>query len=292
MEANRSDETKAMGYALAAVLLWSTVAVGFKLGLAQMTIAQLLLLGTSISWLIFLLYCTVSKQWALAGGDRCWIVVLGLINPFAYYFLLFGAYDRLPAHIAQPLNYTWAITLAVLAIPILKQPLTRKMMSGMIVSYFGVVALLMTSASAETTKWNGLGLTFALLSTLLWATYWLINTRISSPPAPIMFWSFSVALPGIALVCWLGPGFPHLSAKTLAYGAWVGCIEMGFTFLLWQRALRLTQHAARLGQLIFLSPFISLLLMQNILEEPINVWTFAALGLIVVGVRIARPPLK
>ena len=39
-----------------------------------------------------------------------------------------------PAHIAQPLNYTWAITLALLAVPLLKQPLTRRMLAGILVS--------------------------------------------------------------------------------------------------------------------------------------------------------------
>jgi hypothetical protein len=32
---------------------------------------------------------------------------------------LFEAYDRLPAQVAQALNYTWALTLTLLAVPVL-----------------------------------------------------------------------------------------------------------------------------------------------------------------------------
>ncbi len=289
MKASNPNERKAIGYGLAAVVLWSTVATGFKLGLAHLALAQLLLLGTTLSWLVFLLYCGFKRQWTLAKGDRVLVLVLGLINPLAYYFMLFAAYERLPAHIAQPLNYTWAITLALLAVPILKQHLDRATLMGIGVSYAGVVLLLLTSAAPEQEKWDVLGITLALLSTVLWAGYWLLNTRCASPSAPVMFWSFSAALPVIFVICWLGPGFPTLTPLTLGYGAWVGCIEMGFTFLLWQHALQLTRHAARIGQLIFLSPFISLLLIQNVLDEKISMWTVAALGVILVGIHIARP---
>ena len=47
------DERLALGFGLGAVLLWSTVATGFKLGLEQLAVEQLLWLGSLISWLVF-----------------------------------------------------------------------------------------------------------------------------------------------------------------------------------------------------------------------------------------------
>ena len=83
-----------------------------------------------------------------------------------------------------------------------------------------------------------LGITLALLSTVLWASYWLLNTRSNAQPASIMFWSFTVALPLISAICWYGPGLPTLDTTAFGYALWIGAIEMGVTFLLWQRALR------------------------------------------------------
>ncbi|MEM7097277.1 MAG: DMT family transporter [Pseudomonadota bacterium] len=271
---------------LIAVLLWSTVATGFKLGLQFMSVLQLLWVGTTISWAIFLAYAFYTKQLKPSFGLIQQSMVLGLINPVIYYIVLFAAYDRLPAHIAQPLNYTWAITLAFLAIPVLGQKLSRNMILGIGVSYAGVV-LLLTSAEHDgvaALSWMGVGL--ALLSTLLWATYWLLNTRWHQPPAALMFWSFSWALVILTgMVSWLD-SFPEFTSTTLIYGGWVGAIEMGITFILWQTALRHTQHVGRLGQLIFLSPFISLVIIAHVLGEEIDILVIPALVAIVAGIAL------
>ncbi len=67
-----------------------------------------------------------------------WLGILGIINPFAYYLILFRAYELLPAQEAQPLNYTWALTMTYLSIVILKQPLKFYDFLAGIICYVGV----------------------------------------------------------------------------------------------------------------------------------------------------------
>ena len=289
MEVSAHNERSALTYAVLAIVLWSTVATGFKLGLAAMAVEQLLLLGTLISWCVFAIYCGIRGRFLIKRQDRVWVPVLGCLNPFAYYLLLFAAYDRLPAHVAQPLNYTWAITLALLAVPVLKQKLTRGTIIGIVVSYSGVVLLLSGANEAIPGQLNGIGILLALLSTVLWATYWLISTRCSSDAGAMMFWSFSCAVPLVAMACTAGPGWPEWTLTNLAYGSWVGVIEMGVTFLLWQQALRHTRSVARIGQLIFISPFLSLLLINQVLGEVISWQAVAGLAVIVVGLVLTQP---
>ncbi len=287
-DASHDKERAAVGYALAAVAAWSTVATGFKLGLAVMAPLQLLLLGTVISALLYALLATVGGHWR-PGRRTCLTgAAFGLLNPFAYYLVLFEAYDRLPAQIAQPLNYTWAITLALLAVPILGQRLTARAAAGIGVGYLGVLVLLSGGRAAATAGLDWLGVALALASTVLWAGYWLANARSTLPPITLMAWSFLLAVPLVAVACAVGPGLPPLTAETLGYGAWVGLVEMGFTFLFWQRALRLTSHAARIGQLIFVSPFLSLVLIDTVLGEDVHVTSVVGLAVIVAGLGISR----
>ncbi|MEM7079532.1 MAG: DMT family transporter [Pseudomonadota bacterium] len=285
---DNTSEARALGLGLAAVLLWSTVATGFKLGLNLMTVSQLLWLGTLISWAIFGIAAAWRKKWQLPREEWPLCVLLGLINPCSYYLLLFAAYDRLPAFIAQPLNYTWAITLALLAVPILKQNITRALFAGICISYAGVVWLLVGARVESNVDWDGFGVALALISTLLWAIYWLLNTRSRAEPVAMMFWSFSLAVPTLTVIVLLGPGLPPLTDKHLLYGGWVGLLEMGVTFLLWQRAMKSTANVGRLGQLIFLAPFLSMLLIYFVLSEPITWTTIAALAVIVAGVLITQ----
>jgi drug/metabolite transporter (DMT)-like permease len=69
---------------------------------------------------------------------------------------------------------------------------------------------------------------------------------------------------------------------------WVGLFEMGITFLLWNGALNRTRRPARIGNLVYLGPFISLLWIYLILGESIRPATVAGLGIIISGILIGR----
>lgn len=283
-----------MLFGIGAVLLWSTVATGFKLGLRELAPLELLWLGAVTSFVFFAVASLVTGRWpairALSGQDWLRLGALGLLNPFLYYLILFEAYARLPAQIAQPLNYTWAITLALLAIPVLGQRMSWRMGVGMLVSYCGVVVLLSQGRIDGFADVSGVGVALALGSTLVWATYWLATVRASEDPLVMMTAGFAVGAVAIGLACGFTLGLPELSLRRLGFGAWVGLVEMGVTFLLWQQALRRTAHAGRVAQLIFLSPFISLVLIDQVLGEQVHGSSLVGLAGIVAGLLIAGRP--
>ena len=134
-----------------------------------------------------------------------------------------------------------------------------------------------------------LGLGVALGSTLIWAGFWLANTRARGDPVVRLFLAFALASPVLLLLTWLLPGTEvDWTAAGIVSVIYVGLFEMGFTFVLWQLALHHTANAARIGSLIFVSPFISLLLIHAVLDEPLQWQTFAGLVLIVAGVVITQ----
>jgi hypothetical protein len=286
------DERSAIACAVAAVLLWSTVATGFKLGLKELRPLELLSLGSCISFAFFACASLATGRWALLRRlpARDWLRLgaLGLLNPFLYYLVLFEAYDRLPAQIAQPLNYTWAITFALLAIPILGQRMTLRTFGAILVSYSGVLILLSGGHSDGFAAIDRVGVALALGSTLIWSSYWLATVRASDDPLVLMTVSFAFGAIAVSVTCHVVFGLPALTAERLGYGAWVGLIEMGITFLLWQQALRRTAHAGRIAQLIFLSPFISLVLIDRVLGEAVHGATWFGLAAIVAGLLLAQ----
>jgi drug/metabolite transporter (DMT)-like permease len=281
-------ERRALGFALAAVAGWSTVATAFKIGLAGLTPAQLLFAGTLVSTILFAVAASARRCWRIDPRSLAQAIALGLVNPVLYYLVLFEAYDRLPAQIAQPLNYTWTLVLGVLAVPVLRQPFTAHMAAGMLVSYAGVALLITRGRLDGWQTFDTTGLILIMATTVIWAGYWLANARSRVAPLTLMTWSFLFATPVLALVCWFGPGLPPLRWHTVGSGLWVGLLEMGLTFLLWQRALRLTRRAARMGQLVLLTPFLSLVLIATVLGEAIHPTAVAGLAVIVAGILIAR----
>jgi len=139
------QQRQAYLYGLGTVLIWSTVASAFKIALKDLDHFQLLLVADIVSIATLLLILTLQGRLgqirSLTGRAVLRNCGLGLLNPFLYYLVLFKAYSLLPAQVAQPLNYTWAITLSLLSVPFLGQKLSRRDLVAICVSYLGVVVL-------------------------------------------------------------------------------------------------------------------------------------------------------
>lgn len=286
------NEQRAVLLALGAVLLWSTVATAFKLSLEYLAPVQLLAWASvaSVLTLGILLIATGRLGLVLRGSRRDYLrsLGLGLINPLAYYLVLFEAYDRLPAQEAQALNYTWAFTLALLAVPLRGHRLARADLLGGVVAYAGVWVIATRGQVFALEFANPVGVALALGSTLLWALYWIYSARDQRDPLVALFLNFALALPFVLLICHLSAGLIVSDWRGLVGAAYVGVFEMGLAFALWLGAMRLTQSTARISNLIFLSPFLSLFFIRTFVGEVILPSTWIGLGLIIAGLSLQQ----
>lgn len=281
------NQTHAMLFGLGAVLLWSTVATAFKLSLRDLSPVQLLFIACSISVLVLAMVLVIQGRWrwvfALSRRQYLQSVGMGLINPCLYYFLLFGAFDRLPAQEAQPLNYTWALVLAYLSVPFLGQRLRTSDIVAGLICYSGVVVIATRGDVLSLTFSDPLGVALALGSTLIWASYWIIATRDRRDPVVGLFLNFLCGLPFIAIACAMTDGFGFSTVGGVSGAIYVGVFEMGVAFVFWSYAMKKAENTARVSNLIFISPFLSLVFIYFILGEVILASTYTGLILIVAG---------
>ncbi|MGR4067295.1 DMT family transporter [Billgrantia sp. C5P2] len=284
-----NQDRQAILFGLGAVALWSTVATAFKVALTYMSPLELMWLASLVSWL--LMGMLVVRQGLLGEAlRRGWRTAAwaGLMNPVAYYLVLFGAYDRLPGQEAMALNYTWALAMAFLAVPILGQRLTRIDVLAGLVAYSGVWVIATRGRVYDVAFADPLGVGLALASTLLWALYWLLNVRDRRPPLVAQWQNFGVGLPVLTLLMLFGPGFTWHGWPALGAGVYVGLFEMGIAFVLWQLAVHRVSRTARVSNLIFLSPPVSLLLLYLVVGEPILASTLIGLVLILGGLGLQQ----
>ncbi|MFN2332714.1 MAG: EamA family transporter, partial [Halomonas sp.] len=133
-----------------------------------------------------------------------------------------------------------------------------------------------------------LGVAMALVSTLIWALYWLLNARDHRPPLVAQWQNFSVGVPVLTLLLLAGPGLQWHGWEGLAAGIYVGLFEMGIAFVLWQLAVQRVSRTAKVSNLIFLSPPVSLLLLFLVVGEPILASTLVGLALILGGLGLQQ----
>ncbi|CAE6879423.1 DMT family transporter [Vibrio sp. B1FLJ16] len=290
------NERRALGFGLSAVLLWSTVATAFKLTLDEFTPIQMLCVASIVSAIALTIVCgaqgKLNQLCDTFISNPLYYLLLGLINPLAYYLILFKAYDLLPASQAQAINYSWAITLTLMAAIFLGQKIRNKDWIACAFSYLGVIVIATQGNVLGMEFESPLGVGLALLSTLLWAGYWILNTKNKADPVIGVLLGFLVAIPfTVLLSVYEGASWITISAKGWAAVTYVGLFEMGITFVLWLSALKSTQNTARISNLIFASPFISLMLLATIIGEDIHPSTLIGLILIISGLVIQQVTL-
>ena len=272
-----------------AVLSWSTVATAFKVALSYLTHFEMLLVASFTSLAIFAVVLTVQRRWGAVKAlpRRTWgyFALLGLLNPVAYYLVLFKSYDLLPAQVAQPVNYFWPIFLLVLLALFAKQRIPAKKYVGMFISLGGLVLISAGGGQMGNLEISPFGLFLGLMSAVLWATYWMVNNKNSHKADATIACFMSFLFGSIYLA--IGALFVGVNLHTLPgilSGMYVGAFEMGIPFICFGLAIRTTSNPALVNQLCYLSPFLSLFFVSTILGEQIVPTTYIGLSLIVAGI--------
>jgi len=278
--------------AFVVVLFWSTVASAFKISLRYVDVLSLLFYASITSTVVFFVYLLFSKKLNLLKDltrkDYLCSALLGFLNPFLYYTVLLNAYSILPAQQALPLNFVWPIMLVLLSIPLLKQKIKSKDILAIIISFVGVFVISTKGDIFGFRFTNPTGVLLATGSSVVWAVFWIYNVKDERDEVVRLFLNFAFGSTFIflSLLIFARVRIPAVSGILAA--AYVGLFEMGITFLLWLKALKLSKTTAHVTNLIYLVPFFSLVVISFAVGEKILFSTIIGVILIVGGIILQK----
>lgn len=287
-------QKKAYLCALLAVVLWATSASAFKLCLDRFDVPVLTLLfgasvvSTATMFVQLLLSGRVGLVKALSLADFKRSAFLGFLNPFVYYVVLFKAYSLLRAQEAQPLNFVWPLVLVLLSAPLLKQRIRPKDILAILVSFSGVL-IISTGGHVTSLRFSDpLGVALASGSSIPWALYWIYNVKDRRDELVRLFLNFAFASAYVFVLMLSVGGLNAPSLRGALGAAYVGLFEMGITFLIWLKALKLARNTASVTSLIYLVPFLSLIVIHFVLGEEILPSTVVGAVFIVGGIILQK----
>ncbi len=289
-------QSQAYIFALAAILLWSTVATAFKIALNGMDYLHLLGISSAIAMIFFTTILLFNGElkviWSTPKSDVLHSALLGFLNPFLYYLILLKAYSLLSAQLALSLNYIWPITLVLLSIPILKQKIGMKSIACILLSFIGVIVIANKGSFTSIQSPNTWGIILALGSSIVWSLFWIFNTKDERQATHKLFLNFVFgAIYSLVTLAFFGKiNLPDFNS--LAAAIYIGLIECGVAYIFWLRAMKLSSSTDKIGNLVFLSPFISLLLLHLIIGESIYLSTWVGLSVIVTGILLQKITTK
>jgi drug/metabolite transporter (DMT)-like permease len=278
-------------YAILVVLIWSTVASAFKVSLRYLDFLRLLffacIASVTILFIILLVQNKIRLLREFSGRDYLRSAVLGFLNPFLYYIVLFKAYSLLPAQEAQPLNYTWPIMLVLLSIPLLKQKIKLKSVLAIIISFTGVF-IISTQGKILDFKFTNSGSLLALGSAMIWALFWIYSIRDERDEIVRLFLNFVFGFLYVLISTLLFSEIIIPDIAGLLGATYVGLFEMGITFVIWSKALKLSETTAKVSKFTYLVPFLSLVIIHFVVGEKILFSTITGLVLIVTGILLEQ----
>jgi drug/metabolite transporter (DMT)-like permease len=286
------NQSKAYLFACIAVFFWSTVGSAFKLSLRSVDFLQLLFFASFVSLIVLGCILVVQKKGKLLkeyGTKGLWnSALLGLLNPFGYYVVLLKAYELLPAQEAVALNYIWPVTLVILSIPILKQPIHLRNILAIMISFAGTIVVATHGRFSSIHLSNTLGVILALSSSLIWASFWIFNVKDQRDEVVKLFLNFVFGCIYTTIACLLFSEIRIPDTRGIIGVIYIGFFEMGITFVVWLKALQLSETTARVTNLIYISPFLSLIFVNTIVGEKIIASTVAGLALLVAGILLQQ----
>ncbi|MEI7491658.1 MAG: DMT family transporter [Bacteroidota bacterium] len=285
-------QQKAYLFAFAAIACWSTIGSAFKLSLRYLDPLGLLLFSSIVAVIALFIILLVQGKLALLGKTSSAGILnsalMGLLNPYLYYIVLLRAYDLLPAQEAGTLNYIWPLVLVLLSIPLLGQKISAWSIVAVTLSFLGIL-LISTHGNLLSFKFSSTaGVALALVSSVFWALYWILNLKDKREPVVKIFLNFCFGLLYVFITIAAAKHFWIPPWTGIAGAVYIGLFEMGITFVLWLNALKYSETTAKVSNLIYLSPFISLIIIHFAVGEAILFSTVAGLGLIVAGILLQQ----
>jgi len=289
------NQKKAYSFSILAVILWSTVASAFKLSLRHVDYLELLLYASFFSTLIIFIVLILQRKLHLlrtySRKDFLFAALLGFLNPFLYYIVLIKAYSILPAQEAITLNYTWPLMLVLLSIPLLKQKIKFLSIVAIIISFLGVIIIATRGNVSGLSFTNIKGDLLPLSSAVIWALFWIFSLKDKHDVVVKLFVSFCFGLFFSIVLIFIRSslvGFSLPNIKGILGSAYVGFFEMGLTFIVWLSALKYAKTTAQVSNFIYITPFLSLLVVSIIVGERILFSTIIGLVFIIAGIVLQR----
>lgn len=220
-------------------------------------------------------------------------IVVGVLFGIEFLFLYVGLEHTTVARNTLLVN-TMPFWVLVGGHFLLDERITARKLLGLLLAFAGLVAVFSDKVSAG----NGATLTGDLLSLgagILWALTSIVIKRSklaeTSAEKLLLYQLAGAILVGVLVLPFAGPPVRDFAALPTLALLFQAVYVVAFTYVLWFWLLR-RYPASGLSSFTFLSPVFGVLCGAVILNEPLTVRIFLALGLIAAGLIIVNRPAR
>ena len=278
---------KSYFYALVSVFFWSTTTTVSKLLLHSISTMQVLAVS-SVFATLFLLMVNVFKGnlkqlKSYQPRDYLVLVGVGFLGMFLFRMLLFFGVARMLASQAMIVNYLWPIMAVLASCVILREKLTVRKAIAVVMSFLGVVIVTTGGSAAGLSGSDLTGTVLVAVAAVFYGLFVAINKRLQYDSfVSMMFYNAVAAICAILGTLFSGETLLLTLSQNLGL-VWVGVCNTAIGFVAWDLAMK-TGDTAKVANLAYITPFLSLVVAYFLLGDPITIWSVGGLTVIVAGI--------
>lgn len=274
-------------YAFLTVSIWGTLAAVAKLLLSDIPNLQTLTVSSVFAFIFMLIINikngSIKKLKMYSVKDYVIMAALGFLGLFLYSALYYYGLTQLSSQEACILNYLWPLMLVICSCIILKEKFTLTKAIAMICSFVGIVVL--STGNKITSDENAVsGIISCIIAAICYGLFSVLNKKADYNQ------NISMMVIWLAVAVYSAPlGLMTEQWKPIEGVQWLGMIWLGVVinavaYLLWALALKGAENTAKIANLAYLTPFLSLIVSAVVLKEQITLRAVIALLFIVGGI--------
>jgi len=269
------------------ILLWAAVPVVTKKTLVELDNIQILFYSTIFSVIVMGAILVLKKKQSLIKKYKkkqiLNMVFLGFLGNYLYYILLYGAIDKTTASEGFILAYTWPMLVLVLSFIILKEKATARKIVGVLISFVGIIVITTKGNITSLNLTNLYGDAMAIVGALTFALFSVLGKKNNYDRVVAVFIYYLAALIFLIPTVFIFSSFKLPSVNMWGWLMLNGFFVNGVSYMFWFNALdNVKTHM--ISNLLYLTPFVSLIYIAIFLEEKILASSIIGLVIIVFGV--------
>ncbi len=249
-------------YALGAILCWASLPAATGSGLKELSTEELMFYSFLAAAGFLYLQEAIGRRRVTICFPGLKVSLIGVWGIFLYHYVYYLALDKAPLAEGAILATTWSFWIVVFSSLLLYKRLRPSIVVTALVGLLG--AGLVISAGKELTFAMGYieGYGLALLCGVIWSSFSVALARLKLKEEPMTaFTVYAALLSGLLFLATMPHSLP--SPGALAAALYLGCVPLGLSFFLWNRAM-VGGNVVVIGFLSYLTPPLAVLLVALI----------------------------
>lgn len=273
-------------------LLWGSSATVGKIVLKNLSNFQILFYISFIAFVSLFIISwkkgSLNQVKSYTKRDYFNFAYMGFIGVFLYDIFFYGALMHAPAQEVFIVNYTWPVWVGIFSCILIKEKFSIKKAIAIGMGFVGIYLVVSKGKMNVAVEIGNMkGYAMALMGAVCYGIFSVLGKKHNYDKFLSMMFYYAFTFIYISIYLCIFYYIPTINFKEFLGLIWLGAFSGGIASVLWSLALK-HGDTFKMSNMIFLTPFISLIYTHFILGDRIYVSSFIGLLFIIIGILIEK----